>query len=257
MGARRNTQPQKPKKLLLREQMPVWLNQRFLGGVMLLTILGGTLGMGVWTLVQPGTLPIKRVQVAGEFHYLDQKDLYAAMGDLASGGFFNVDVHAVKIAAESLPWVDSASVRRIWPDTLRVEVTEQVPLARWEKTKVVNVRGEVFQPSLVGLPETLPEFVGPEGTAEKVAENYQKFSQHLATVGLAIGELRLTERRAWDLRLDNGLQLMLGRTATSERLDRFVVAYPQVLGEKVSQVKSVDLRYTNGFAVRWKETSTG
>lgn len=255
MGARRKTT--KIQKKTLSERMPAWINRRAVGAAILLTVVGGGLGFGSWLLVQPDTLPIKRVKVEGEFRYLDEQDVYKALGGLASGGFFNVDVRSVKQAAESLQWIDSASVRRKWPDTLKIEITEQVPLARWGKDKVMNVRGELFQPPMKGLPESLPDFSGPEGTAEKVAKQYQSLSGRLAAIGLGIEKLRLTERRAWDLKLKNGLTLILGRPASDERIERFVAVYSKVLKEKVKQIRSVDLRYTNGFAVRWEESSTG
>jgi cell division protein FtsQ len=260
MGAKRifqQTRKQENKKLSLRERMPVWLSQRLVGGVILLTVLVAVSILGSWWLLQPDTLPIKRVQVEGQFRYLDQKDVYDALGNLASGGFFNVDVRAVKHAAESLPWVDRASVKRVWPDTLQVEIKEQVPLARWNDNKLINIHGVLFEPPVKSLPDKLPLFSGPTGTEQKVAEQYQDLSKQLASVGLIIEELRLTNRRAWDLRLKNNVALLLGKTASNERLERFVAVYPRVLKEKVLRIESVDLRYTNGFAVRWKETSRG
>lgn len=255
MGARRKT-PTIHRKTL-GERMPAWFNQRLVGVFIIVSFVSIGLGLGTWLLAQPDTLPIKRVKVKGEFRYLAEQDVYNALGELTSGGFFNVDVRAVKEAAESLQWIDSASVRRLWPATLQIEIREQVPLARWGKDKVINVRGELFQPPVQALSDSLPVFSGPDGTGEKVAKQYQLLSGLLASAGLKVEELRLTERRAWDLRLNNGLNLVLGRSASEERLERFVAVYPKVLKEKVTQMKSIDLRYTNGFAVSWKELSTG
>ena len=257
MGARRKLPVRKQKKLGLHERLPGWFSQRLFGAVLLVLVLGVPSGFGIWMLAQPGTLPIRGVKVEGEFRYLEQQDIYEALGGLASGGFFNVDVRAVKEAAESLPWVDSASVRRAWPDTLRIEITEQIPLAKWGENQVVNVRGELFEPPLKGLPENLPQFIGPSGTGQKVAENFQSLSIKMKKIDLQISELKLTERRAWQLRLTNGLRLLLGKVADGERLERFVSAYPKLLGDKSAQVDSVDLRYTNGFAVRWKKPLAG
>lgn len=49
----------------------------------------------------------------------------------------------------------------------------------------------------------------------------------------------------------NGLQLGLGRKETHLRLMRFVRVYAEVLKPRIEAIDSVDLRYTNGFAVRW------
>jgi cell division protein FtsQ len=257
MGARRKQTAKKPRKLAMYERLPVWLNRRLFGAVILALVLSVPTGFGVWFLAQPDTLPIRSVKVEGEFRYLAQQDVYEALGGLTSGGFFNVDVRAVKKAAESLPWVDSASVRRAWPDTLRLEIREQVPLARWGDNEIVNVRGDVFKPPVKGLPENLPKFIGPAGTGQKVAVNYHLLSKRMAQINLRISEITLTDRRAWQLRLANGLYLVLGKTVSNERLERFLSVYSNLLGEKIAQVDSIDLRYTNGFAVRWKAPSAG
>jgi cell division protein FtsQ len=256
MGARRNLTDKKLKKQALAARLPVWLSQRLFGAVLLVLVLGVPAGIGLWMLSQPDTLPIRSVNVEGEFRHLAQKDVYDALGGLASGGFFNVDVRAVKLAAESLPWVDSASVRRAWPSTLRVEITEQVPLAKWGKDQAVNVRGELFRLSEKELPEKLPDFMGPDGTEKKVAVNYRLLSEKLAKIDMRINEVILTDRRAWRIQLENGLNLLFGKTINEDLLERFIAAYPYLLAKRSGQPESIDLRYANGFAVRWKDTST-
>ncbi len=257
MGARRiQPKTQKPVRRLPQWSTPGWLNRRLLGALVLFGGLGSLLGYGGWQLAQPDTLSIRAVQVKGEFRYLDKADLYAALGEPASGGFFNVDVRAVKLAAESLPWVDRASVRRVWPDSLRVMVVEQVPLARWQQadgsTALVNMRGELF--AAVGAEELtqLPLFHAPEGAAEAVAARYQRLSAPLATLGLSVRELGLNQRRAWRLQLNNGVLLLLGRGGDEAVLDRLMSAWPLALAAHAETIERVDLRYTNGFAVRWK-----
>lgn len=233
-------------------QTPGWLTRRLLGGAILLSALGGVLGFSVWHLLQPDTLPIDRVQVKGAFQYLDKQDLYAAIGGLANSGFFSVDVRAVKQAAESLAWVDRASVRRVWPNILQVEIIEQVPLAKWKDGRVVNRRGEVIDVEDGSQLSTLPVFGGPEGSSEMLAKRFQLMSGQLTEVDLGITALSINERRAWHVSLNNGLQLLLGRTANEMQVARFVNAYKTVLADRVEKIRSVDLRYTNGFAVSWR-----
>lgn len=234
-------------------QAPGWLTRRLLGGAILLSTVGGVLGFSVWHLLQPDTLPIERVQVKGAFHYLDKQDLNGAIGTLANNGFFSVDVRAVKQAAEALAWVDGASVRRVWPNVLLVEIVEQVPLARWKDGRVVNRRGEIIDAkSTEQQLGELPLFDGPEGSAELLAKRFQLMSSPLAEVKLGITSLHISERRAWQVSLSNGLHLLLGRAASDAQIVRFTDAYKTVLASRAEKIQSIDLRYTNGFAVRWK-----
>ena len=66
----------------------------------------------------------------------------------------------------------------------------------------------------------------------------------------------LTPRLAWQLRLDNGLQIMLGRDGdqAETRLKRFVAAYDSTLKTVARKHEYVDLRYPNGFALRAPDT---
>lgn len=247
MGAKRRL----VKNVAATQTRNVYLG-RLLGVAMLVVIVAASAALvGHW-LGRPETLPIQRVQVEGEFRYLAREDLYAAIGDLTSGGFFNVDVRAVKQAAESLPWVHRVSVRRQWPDSLRIDIREQQPLAYWGQQQMVNVDGELFQPEASAMEAPLPRFNGPQGSSTVMVARYRVLATALSVVGLGIAELQLNERRAWAAQLDNGVRLLLGRSLNDTQLQRFISAYPRALAENTGRMDSVDLRYSNGFAVRWK-----
>lgn len=252
MGARRLTVKKKKSAVLPAWQGPTWVTRRLLGGAILLIGVAGVFGFSTWHLLQSDTLPIDRVQVKGSFQYLVKQDLYDAIGDLSNNGFFSVDVRAVKLAAESLAWVDRASVRRIWPNILQVEIVEQVPLAKWKDGRVVNRRGEVIDVEDGSQLSALPIFSGPEGSSEMLAKRFQVMSEKLTQVKLGVVALNMNERRAWRVSLNNGLQLLLGRQSNETQLGRFVDAYKTVLADKVEKIQSIDLRYTNGFSVSWR-----
>ena len=77
----------------------------------------------------------------------------------------------------------------------------------------------------------------------------------IATTEMAIDELSLSERFAWQVQLDNGIKLNLGRQEFIDRLQRFIDVYP-LLMQQEKAVKYVDLRYDTGVAVGWNDGST-
>jgi cell division protein FtsQ len=95
----------------------------------------------------------------------------------------------------------------------------------------------------------LPGFIGQDGTAAEVTQQYKQFSQQLAALELHVTQIALSPRHAWQLRLSNGMLLELGREDMQQRLARFVEVYPYSLMAMQDKVKYVDLRYRNGFAV--------
>jgi cell division protein FtsQ len=166
------------------------------------------------------------------------------------GNFFTLDLGAARAAFEKLPWVRRVAVRRHWPGRLDVTLEEHVPLARWGDSALVNTHGEVFEGAYDGA---LPVFTGPTGTAKEIAIQYTYFRRSLAAIGQVPAQLQISPRRAWQVKLDSGLTLELGREQIEARLARFIAAYGRTVAKLGGRIDYVDLRYSNGFAVRVPE----
>jgi cell division protein FtsQ len=215
----------------------------FLAGVALLAFSAAALH----ALLRSEMFPLRSIELTAPVQHLTREQVEAAVRGRLAGNFFAVDVATVRAVVEALPWVRRAAVRRVWPDRFEVAVEEHVPLARWGDGELVNTHGERF----AGRTETaLPLFVGPPGAEGELARQYLRFAAAVAPLGTALERVVLTPRFAWQLRLANGLHLMLGRDAdqAEARLRRFIEIYPLV--EKTKQHEYVDLRYPNGFALR-------
>jgi cell division protein FtsQ len=228
---------------------------RTLSGLVLLLLLGVSVMFGMQWLSDPYRFPLSVVKVTGDFRYLQKQQLQAAVAPHAQGGFFTVDVVAVRSAAEALPWVYKASVQRIWPATLHLRVEEQQPIAHWNEQGFLNRYGEPFFPGHAGVVGEMPWLAGPQDQELRVLENYQRIAKTLAGIGERAARLELDNRRAWRLQLASGVQLELGRADAWKRLQRFVVAYPSVFADRLAELRRVDLRYSNGFSVFWQQVT--
>ena len=215
---------------------------------------------GVHALIHTPLLPVRQVALQGEIRHVTREQAETAARASAVGTFFSVDLDAVRRSFEALPWVRKVEVRRLWPDRLQVAIEEHVALARWgadtRAMRLVNIHGEVFAGEFADA-ERLPQFAGPQGTAQEVARRYAAFRQTLAPLKVEPRQVLLSPRYAWQLRLSNGLTLELGRDqlkeSVLERLSRFVAHYAQTLGGLNRRLDYVDLRYPNGFALRVPE----
>jgi len=142
-----------------------------------------------------------------------------------------------------------------------VSLVEHTPLARWNNEALVNADGEIF---VAAVADKLPRLTGPDDSNAEVVAAYRRHLATLAPLGMNISELRLSPRRAWWMRLDNGMQLALGREQTDARLARFVALYPRLIAAPGAAAtpstpilpatpdlpSTIDLRYPDGFAVR-------
>ena len=223
-----------------------------------LLLVSGAILAGTWGLRQlqdPQVWPVRVVGIDGEMHYLQRERLERAGIQAVKGSFFSVDLARIRAELADLPWVDSVTIRRVWPDTLRVQVLEQQPLARWGEDALLNPRGEIFRPQ--PLP-AFPQLTVLEGQAEdagSISREYQRIDTLLKTIGLELARVRVDARQAWLLRTRDGLEIHLGRKEILPRLARFVRLYPRLEQSDQARLKMVDLRYTNGFSASWEALS--
>ncbi|MDD5247635.1 MAG: cell division protein FtsQ/DivIB [Rhodocyclaceae bacterium] len=201
--------------------------------------------------------PLRQLIVATPVEQVSRGQIEHAAQTALAGNFFTVNLDTVRTAFEQLPWVRKASVRRRWPDGLELALEEQVAAARWQRgegeTQLVNTHGELFAGSLAAA-AGLPVLAGPEGSAPTLLDHYQAFAQALSPLGRHPATVVLTARQAWELKLDDGVVVELGRDETNhpvaDRLARFVAYYPAAR-QKIGSVTAVaDMRYPNGFALR-------
>ena len=225
---------------------------RYIGTLLVLVVFSLLIWGGVH-LSNPDTLPIKQVRIEGDFTRLSPVDLQLLVTDKVRGGFFSLNVDAVRLALLNEPWVSEVTVQRVWPDGLRVIVIEQVPVVRWGEAGLLNDVGEYFAPELSTIPSNLPKLTGPSGTEVMLLERYNNMQAEVQAIGLNIASVTLDERRAWSFYLTNGIKIVLGRRDFEQRFERFLNLIPTTLSGRVDQTESIDMRYTNGFAIKWKK----
>lgn len=189
----------------------MWDNHRLLRGVANLLLLASILTLlvaGAQWVVRSGLLPIRAVHIRSKLTHVTQEQLrYVAEHEL-KGSFLTVDITETRAAFEKLPWVRKVSVRRSWPDRLEIDVEEHQAAARWAENGLVNTYGEWFD---AAFSQPLPLLAGPKGSEKEMLAAYLAFKQVLQPVGVLPEELKLSARRAWQVKLDNSVVLELGR----------------------------------------------
>lgn len=208
----------------------------------------GSLAALLWTLDRP----VRVISMDGGFQRVSPGQIEKAVAPFAHAGFMSADLSAIERAVEALPWVDHARVQRRWPNSLHVTVIEQIAAARWGASGLINTRGELFVREATHVPAELPRLSGPEGTEMQVAERYLATEGRMQEAGMRIAALRLDERGAWEMDLDSGVTVRLGRRDVAERIDRFIRTASQAIAHRLSDISYVDMRYSNGFAIGWR-----
>jgi cell division protein FtsQ len=217
-----------------------------------LAVLGvGALAALTWVLDRP----IRVISMDGAFQRVSPGEVEKAVAPFARTGFMSADLDRIQRAVESVPWVDHASVQRRFPNSLHVTVVEETAMARWGESGLLNTRGDLFIRQATHVPEELPRLSGTDGTESLVAQRYLSVQGRILEAGLRIAALRLDERGAWEMDLDSGVTVRLGRRNVEQRFDRFILTASQVISHRLSDITYVDMRYSNGFAIGWRSSA--
>jgi cell division protein FtsQ len=195
--------------------------------------------------------PIKSVSVYGAQH-MDRESMQQAVMPLVNKGFFAVDVDSIKDRLLQSPWVSSVVVQRTWPNKVLITIVERSATARWNNSSLLSDNGEIFNPEASSYPEGIPQLIGAEGQQLEVLQHYKKLNRLLSILHFKIARLELTPEHAWSVALDNGMKLNIGYKDVLTRMSHFVKVYPKIIGNKNAEVDTIDLRYSNGLAVKWK-----
>ncbi|MDG3089055.1 cell division protein FtsQ/DivIB [Vibrio hannami] len=230
------------------------VKQHAVGGAFLLLVvlsIGTLLYSTISWMLDEQRLPLSKLILQGELEYVAPEDVQNALASVDHlGTFMSQDVNTLQDAITELPWVAQASIRKQWPDVIKVYLVEHKASAIWNGNALLNEGGDVFEADVGQLREDRVKLYGPAASEHKVLDTWREVTPLFASLGLSVTSVVLNDRRAWQMILDNGIRLELGKESLEERLNRFASLYKK-LGNKAAQVSYIDLRYDTGAAVGW------
>lgn len=171
-----------------------------------------------------------------------------------------LDLDEVAAAATKDPWVKQASVKRIFPGTLRVTVVERTPGALallGGSVYVVDDGGVVMGPAGPELPYDLPLLVGldahrgkdREATLARGIDLLLRLHAAFPTWTRGISEVDLSRGdRVVVTRVEGGPQILLDPDRIDRNLGAYLALQPTI-ARKVGDVNRVDLRWSQRISL--------
>ena len=225
-------------------------------------------GSGVWWVIHRPMFTLTSIRVesvsAQGLRHVNALTIKNTAIPKIRGNFFTANLDAVRGAFESVPWVRSASVQREWPNRLTVTLDEHTVLGTWgDDGRLISDRGDVFTANMAEAEEDadLIAFSGPEGSEKEVLAQYTDFKKWFGKMNLQPEAVTYSNRYAWSLKLNNGMQVQLGRVQDAgtlrNRVDKLLAVYPQLISSLQDSIESVDMRYPNGLALKSSHSAIG
>lgn len=229
----------------------------FSAGVIVTLLLFLFAGAGVaWVyagMIAQERWPIRWLEIDGPFERVSAEQVRARLTPLVKGSFFTVQTGFMRETASEMAWVSAVTVQKSWPDTIQVTIHEYTPVAHWIKGRLLAANGQQFTVPGADEIQGLPWLHSPDGQLELVFENWKKFDDVLAHIGQEIERLTVDPRGSWSARLSGGTRVRFGKGNLFENLDMLVSVWAGLMQGQAQPPVSVDLRYTNGFAVLWPQ----
>lgn len=232
-------------------------------GGMLIRFLAWGVALGIVALPIIGVLsgnfaadrwPVRSLQLKAEFAHVDADQIRGAIAAEAGKGFFALDLKRVRAAVMALPWVGRVDASKHWPDTLQLTVFEQLPYARWGNDRLVTTAADLFSVPDMATVRGLPQLSGPDDRVAEVLAFHVRCLRQFSGSGIIVNEVRLSGRGGWQVLLDNDVVIDVGSEETDARLQRLTEVWPQIAAGGAAPA-AIDLRYENGFSVRWIEAA--
>lgn len=197
--------------------------------------------------------PIRWIEIDGPFERVSAEQVRARLAPLANCSFFTAEPVFMREIASEMAWVSRVTVRKSWPDTIQVTIHEHTPVAHWINGKLLAADGQQFHVPAADEIRGLPWLSSPEGQLELVFQNWLKFDDALLDIGQEIERLSVDARGSWSARLSGGTEVRFGKADLFKNLDTLVSTWAGLMQGRELPPISIDLRYTNGFAVLWPQ----
>lgn len=207
----------------------------------------------LWQQVQADAgLAVAEVTVVGR-RDTPSDALLTALAVTRGEPILSVDTGELRRRVETLGWVRSASVHRMLPGRIHVELVERRPVAIWqdgEQFTLVDAEGKVIGPDHLSLYAHLPQIVGPEAPRH-VGRLLNLYAREPDLARRVTAAVRVGERR-WNLRIEDRIDVRLPEDGVENAWVRLAgLVRDHALLDRA--IVSVDLRLPDRLVVKLTE----
>lgn len=207
-----------------------------------------------------GLWPIEKIAFTETLKYVDEKQLATLLKSEDMGGMLSIDLQDLREKVLLNPWVKDVGIRKKWPDTLIFHFQEYKPVALvnseylLENGHLMKYNDTEILSNIIRIQVEKNSSYQQQGLLELVVK-LAKINQRLELHQFNVDQFLVNEGNNWSVEIKNKFLIKVGRKHQLERIERFLKVYAAIENKK--SLQSIDLRYSNGFAVKIVQDSNG
>tara|TARA_R110000868_G_scaffold160854_5_gene390665 strand:- start:12605 stop:13351 length:747 start_codon:yes stop_codon:yes gene_type:complete len=217
---------------------------------------------------------IKHVQIESKMEFLDKKKIQKALSNDVSGNFFTVSLKSMQEKLQALPFVEEIKIVRIWPNTIKIRISEIKSIAKVKLNQnhlfvlanncgFVNISNNKYN-DLENLASIDLHNNFLDNTQQnKVCQIFKSLNSNISKINsfkdqsldkkLNLTSINFNSINSVSFVINNSFTVNLGKLNFNNKdIDLKISKLGRYLNKKnnIENIKYVDLRYTNGIAVK-------
>ncbi|MCK5662035.1 MAG: FtsQ-type POTRA domain-containing protein, partial [Thiotrichaceae bacterium] len=206
----------------------------------------------IYLLPKEDILPINKIEISGSYKQLKMGEINQNLEAYLGQGFFSVDIKVIQKNLSLEPWVETVSVKRIWPNQLHVSLKEKQAFARWDSKHLLSMQAEIFKADSKNFLH-LPRINGYSDQSAELLQRYSEMQSEFSIHGIRITELTEDSKGALNLVLNERLKVNIGSENNNLKIKNLLAVYPKQIKPRAEYIKTIDFRYSNGFSIAWTD----
>ena len=189
--------------------------------------------------------PIEEVEITSTASNYDTEKINDIIASIQGQDLLSLDLSDIKRIIRSDDWIRDVEIKKSFPDTLEIIIIPQQPFAIYN-SKIMMMDGTVIEaPS---LPMDLPIIIDHTNDSQSSMNTVILTGKLLQKIGLDIKKVEIHESL---IKVSTSTNMLISDRVNYEvNLNRLVITFHDLKKLFKREIKSIDMRYSNGFAIK-------
>ncbi len=189
--------------------------------------------------------PIEEVEITSTTSNYDTEKINDIVASIQGQDLLSLDLSDIKRSIRSDDWIRDVEIKKSFPDTLEIIIIPQQPFAIYN-SKIMMMDGSVI--GARSLPLDLPIIIDHTNDSQSSMNTMILTVKLLQKIDLDIKKVEIHDSLIKVFTSSN--ILISDRVNYEVNLNRLVITFQDLKKLFKREIKSIDMRYSNGFAIK-------